>query len=93
MAAETASTIEDAIARLKQDGSYDPADFTGTDLSTTDSINRLTKWLGKKKPAVVILDNCSISDKGAVILGRYSILAMCVGLIADSALLLQCVRS
>jgi len=71
MAAETAPTIEEAIARIKQEGSNDPANFTGTDLSTTDSINRLTKWLSKKKPQVIILENCAISDKGAALLGKY----------------------
>jgi pyridoxal/pyridoxine/pyridoxamine kinase len=76
----TAPTLEESIARLKQEaGSYDPADLTGTDLSTTDSIKRLTKWLGKKKPAVIILDSCSISDKGSVLLGtcHVSLAASC----------------
>ena len=71
MATEAAPTLEESIARLKEAGSYDPADFTGTDLSTTDSIKRLTKWLGKKKPAVIILDSCSISDKGSVLLASH----------------------
>ena len=69
MPQEAAPTLEESIAQLKNAGSYDPADFTGTDLSSTDSIKRLIKWLGKKRPTVIILDNCSISNKGSVLLG------------------------